>query len=654
VARLREAWAYDTGDAFEGSEMQSTPLIAHGVAYVVSPKLRLIALDAASGRELWSFDPHGGAEVKSKYRNRGLMYWESADGAARRLYYSVDEKLWSVDARAGRPDAAFGQGGFIDLKQGLGRNVENTPVTVTTPGVVYKDVVIVGCLNSEGLPAAPGDVRAYDVRTGAQRWAFHTIPYPGEPGVETWPPNAREYIGAANSWGGLTLDVARGIVFAPTGSAAFDFYGANRAGDNLYANCLLALDANTGRRLWHFQVIRHDMWDRDLPAPPSLITVRRGGVEIDAVAQITKSGHVYVFERATGKSLVPIQEVAVPQTGVDGEAPARSEPLPTSPPPFTRQILSEADLTTRTAEAHQNALERFRAMHTGAQFNPPSLAGTLLMPGFDGGGEWGGSTWDPETRLLYVNANEMPSIIRLIPRDDAKEQSTGRTLYLQHCATCHRPDLSGSGNEVPSLKTVRSRRNFDDVLNVVRRGSARMPGFNDLGESAVTAIARYLMTGEANQAVASPRDPRITLKYTLDGYVWFQDPQGYPAVQPPWGTLTAIDLDAGAFAWRKPFGEYPELAAQGLKDTGTQNYGGSVATAGGLLFIGATLFDNRFHAFDKRTGELLWSTVLPEAAAASPAVYEAGGREFVLIGAGGGKFGGRSGGTYHAFALPPE
>jgi quinoprotein glucose dehydrogenase len=656
VARLVQAWSYDSGDAFEGSEMQCTPLIAHGVAFVTTPKLRLVALDAATGRQLWSFDPHDGAEVKSKYRNRGLMYWESRDdgGRSRRLYYSVDEKFYSIDARTGRPDAGFGYGGFINLKEGLGRKIENTPVTVTSPGAVYRDLIILGCLNSEGLPAAPGDIRAYDARSGLMKWAFHTIPYPNEPNAETFPPNAREYLGAANSWAGLTLDEKRGLLFVPTGSTAFDFYGANRAGDNLYANCLIALDAGTGRRVWHYQVIRHDMWDRDLPAPPSLVTVRRAGREIDAVAQITKSGHVFVFERETGRPLVPIEEVKVPQEAVDGEVPAKSEPLPLSPPPFTRQKIDEADLTDRTPEARQEALERYRTLKKGSQFMPPSLEGTLIMPGFDGGGEWGGSTWDPETRLLYVNANEMPSIIRLIPRAEAAEKSTGRTLYVRYCASCHRPDLSGGGNEVPALKGIASRRKVDDVINVIRRGSARMPGFGDIGESAVTAIARYLMTGEAKEASALERDPRIGLKYTLDGYVWFQDSQGYPAVKPPWGTLTAIDLDHGTFAWRQPFGEYPELVAKGMGKTGSQNYGGSIATAGGLLFIGATLFDNKLHAFDKRTGELLWETLLPVAAASAPAVYEAGGREFIMIGAGGGKFGGRSGGTYHAFALPLE
>ena len=654
VATLKQAWSYDTEDAFDGSEMQCTPLIAHGIAYVTTPKLRLVALNAATGRVLWRFDPHNGAAVNSKYRNRGLMYWESkADrGKSRRLYFAVDEKFYSIDARTGKPDPRFGKHGLINLKEGLGRNVENTPVTVTSPGAVYADLIILGCLNSEGLPAAPGDIRAYDARTGAQKWAFHTIPYPNEPGAETFPPNAREFLGAANSWAGMTLDEKRGILFVPTGSTAFDFYGANRAGDNLYANCLIALDAKTGRRIWHFQVIRHDMWDRDLPAPPSLVTMRREGRDIDAVAQITKSGHVYVFERETGKALVPIEEVPVPQEAVDGEVPAKSEPLPTSPPPFTRQSITEADLTQRTPEAHEDALDRFHKLKKGSQFMPPSLEGTLIMPGFDGGGEWGGSTWDPEARLLYVNANEMPSIIRLIPRSEAAEKSTGRTLYLRDCASCHRPDLSGSGNEVPGLKNIASRRKFDDVVKVIRSGSARMPGFGGIGESAVNAIARYLMTGEAKEAVAVERDPRISLKYTLDGYVWFQDRQGYPAVKPPWGTLTAINLDDGSFAWRKPFGEYPELVQKGMPNTGSQNYGGSVATAGGLLFIGATLFDNKLHAYDKRTGELLWETTLPAAAASAPAVYEAGGKQFVLIGAGGGKFGGKSGGTYHAFALP--
>ncbi len=662
VAKLQQAWSYDSEDAFEGSEMQCTPLIAHGVAYVTTPKLRLVALDAATGKMLWNFDPHNGADVKNKYRNRGLMYWESQSdgGKSRRLYFAVDEKFYSIDTYTGKPDPGFGvpvpnssnKSGFINLKQGLGRNVDNTPVTVTTPGAVYGDLLILGSLNSEGLPAAPGDIRAFDARSGVQKWAFHTIPYPNEPGASTFPPNAREFLGAANSWAGITLDEKRGIVFVPTGSTAFDFYGANRVGDNLYANCLIALDAKTGKHLWHFQVIRHDIWDRDLPAPPSLVTVRRDGKEIDAVAQITKSGHVYVFERETGKALVPIEEVPVPQEAVDGEVPAKFEPLPTTPPPFTRQKITEADLTQRTPEAHQDALDRFHKFKQGSQFMPPSLDGTLIMPGFDGGGEWGGSTWDPETRLLYVNANEMPSIIRLIPRSEAAEKSTGRTLYVRNCASCHRPDRGGSGNEVPSLKNIASKRKTDDVIEIIRHGSARMPGFADIGESAVNAIARYLMTGEAKEATAVARDPRLALKYDLDGYVWFQDQQGYPAVQPPWGTLTAINLDAGDFSWRKPFGQYPELVQKGMANTGSQNYGGSVATAGGLLFIGATLFDNKLHAYDKKTGELLWETTLPAAGASSPAVYEAGGKQFVLIGAGGGKFGGKSGGTYHAFALP--
>jgi quinoprotein glucose dehydrogenase len=653
VAKLKQAWTYDTGDAFDGSEMQCTPLVAHGVAYITTPKLRVVALDAAGGRALWRFDPHHGAPVRQRYRNRGLMYWESREdgGRARRLYVAVDEKFYSIDARTGRPDAAFGRDGWINLKEGLGRSAENTPVTVTSPGVVYRDLVIIGSLNSEQLPAAPGDIRAYDARTGALRWAFHTIPYPGEPGAETWPKGAREYLGAANSWAGLTLDETRGIVFAPTGSAAFDFYGPNRAGDNLYANCLLALDARTGRRLWHFQAIRHDIWDRDFPAPPSLITVRRDGREIDAVAQITKSGHVYVFDRVTGRPLVPIEEVPVPREAVDGEAPAKSEPLPTLPPPFTRQKITEADLTDRTPEARAAALKRFRSLKNGT-FMPPSPEGTLVVPGLDGGGEWGGSTWDPETRLLFINANEMPSILRLVPRAEAAAAGNGRTLYLRYCAACHRADLSGGSNEAPPLKNLASRRSMEEVGGTIRKGSGRMPGFGDIGDSAVAAIARYLMTGEAKEAVAKELDPRIGLKYTLDGYVWFQDAQGYPAIRPPWGTLTAVNLDGNRFAWRRPFGEYPELAAAGMPNTGSQNYGGSVATAGGLLFIGATLFDNKLHAFDKRTGELLWEAVLPAAAASAPAVYEAGGREFVLIGAGGGKFGKPSGGTYQAFALP--
>jgi quinoprotein glucose dehydrogenase len=654
VARLKPAWRYDTGDAFKESEMQCNPIVVDGVMYVTSPKLRVIALDAATGRELWAFNPSPETPVRSKMRNRGVMYW--TNGKISRVYFSFRNWLYALDAKTGKPAPDFGRAGRIDLRDGLGRPAGDLSITVTTPGVVWKDKLILGSLVSEGLPAAPGHIRAFDARTGKQRWIFRTIPNPGEFGYDTWPKDAWRYIGGANSWSGMALDAKRGLVFVPTGSAAFDFYGANRAGDNLFANCLLALKADTGARVWHFQFVRHDVWDRDLPAPPSLVTVRRDGRLIDAVAQLTKSGHVFVFDRETGKSLFPLQEIDVPVDGVDGEVLSPKQVLPLAPPPFARQQVTEGILTNRSPEARAASLERFRQVRSGPQFTPPSLEGTIIFPGFDGGAEWGGGTFDPETGLYYVNSNEMAWILRLVPRAAAATRTTGGRLYRRNCASCHGANLEGSASGFPALKEIGARRSETAVSSVIAKGAGRMPGFAHLGAAAVEALTRFLVANENKEVVIDDKAAvlPIDLKYDHDGYNKFLDPDGYPAVAPPWGTLTAIHLDNGEFAWRIPFGEFPELVAQGLRNTGSENYGGGVVTAGGLLFIGATNADNKFRAFDKLTGDLLWETTLDAAGNATPAVYEVKGRQYVVIGAGGGKWRGHSGGAYYAFALPEE
>jgi quinoprotein glucose dehydrogenase len=507
------------------------------------------------------------------------------------------------------------------------------------------------------LPAAPGDIRAFDVRTGKQRWAFHTIPHPGEFGYETWPKDAWRYIGGANNWSGLVVDQRRGLVFAPTGSAAFDFYGANRHGDNLFANTLLCLDANTGKRVWHFQAIKHDVWDRDFPSAPALVTVKRGGRLIDAVAQITKSGHVFVFERATGKSLFPIEYRKVPTAGVDGEELAGTQPFPLLPPPFARQFLTEDMLTQRTPEAQRASLDRFRKIHSNGQFEPPSLEGTVIFPGYDGAAEWGGAAFDPGTGLLYVNSNEMAWILRLVERPKPKpSQLSGRSLYETNCASCHGGDFRGSPPEFPALVGLSKKYTDSDVRSVIRQGMGRMPGFSRIGADAIRAIADYILTGKdsASPTAESPSSPPnpMDLKYTMDGYNKFLDPEGFPAIAPPWGTLNAIDLNRGKIVWQIPFGEYPELVAKGMRDTGSENYGGPIVTKNGLLFIGATNYDKKFRVFDKVTGKLLWETTLPAAGNATPAMYEANGRQFVVIAAGGGKSKDPPGGSYVAFALP--
>ncbi len=649
VRELRPVWSYDTGDAFHESEMQCNPIVVRGRLYATTPKLRVFALDAATGKRVWIFDPNEGREVKSKTRIRGLMHWQG------RIYFAARHYLYALDAASGKPVAGFGRAGRVDLREGLGRDPDTLSVSVNTPGVIYKDLLIVGSLISEDLPAAPGDIRAFDLRTGKIRWSFHTIPHPGEFGYETWPKDAWKYIGGANNWSGMSLDEKRGLVFAGTGSAAFDFYGGNRAGDNLFANCLLALKADTGERVWHFQTVKHDIWDRDLPAPPSLVTVRRDGRLIDAVAQITKSGLLFVFDRETGQSLFPIEYRKALPSDVPGEATSDTQPFPLQPPPFARQVFSDDLVTDRTPAAHQAVIDKLRTLRNRGPFDPPSLQGTVLFPGMDGGGEWGGTAFDPETGFLYVNSNEMVWVVRLVERAKAVGTMTTRQLYLSQCASCHRDNLTGTPPEFPSLVGVSRRRSSKQIAEIIHTGAGRMPGLSDLPEDAVSALTDYLVSGDGSRAVALGGEPSpIDLPYRLDGYIRFTDPDGYPAVKPPWGTLTAFNLDKGSIAWQIPFGEIPELAAKGIKNTGSENYGGPVVTAGGLIFIGATNSDRKFRAFDKATGELLWETQLPAAGNATPAVYEVSGRQYVVIGAGGGKWGNPSGGSYHAFALPEK
>jgi quinoprotein glucose dehydrogenase len=448
----------------------------------------------------------------------------------------------------------------------------------------------------------------------------------------------------------MALDERRGVVYVPTGSAASDFYGANRIGDNLYANCLIALDASTGRRIWSYQIVRHDIWDRDLPSPPVLLTVTRNGRRVDAIAQATKHGYVFVLDRETGKPLFPVESHDVPASDVPGEVAARAQVLPTLPTPFARQRLTENDLTMRTPEAHAGALERFRAFRSDGQFVPLSVGkDTVVFPGFDGGAEWGGQALDPETNLFYVNANDVAWTGALAPTNQGR---TASAVYQRDCASCHRDDRQGTPPAIPSLIGVGDRKSATDIATMIRRGGGRMPGISTLDQTAVTSLVKYLTTGEDGPAGPAANAPNA-LAYRFTGYQKFLDADGYPAVAPPWGTLSAINLNTGAYAWRIPLGEYPELVEKGMSDTGSENYGGPVVTAGGLVFIGATNFDNTFRAFDKATGKLLWKALLPFSGNATPAVYEVRGRQFIVIAAGGGYNRGKpTGGVYVAFALP--
>jgi quinoprotein glucose dehydrogenase len=655
VNRLQIAWQFDTGE--EGG-LQTSPIVVNGVLYGVTPTQKILALDAATGKLLWKFD----SGIVGTQPNRGLAFWQSPEKKESRILVGVLNYLYALDAAAGKPISSFGDNGRIDLRENLGRDPASAnSIYLTSPGVVFEDLIIVGGRMPETLPAPPGDIRAFDVRTGKLRWTFHTIPHPGEPGYETWPPNAWKSSGAANNWTGMTLDAARGIVYVPTGSAASDFYGIDRAGDDLYANCLLALDARTGKRLWHFQAVHHDIWDRDFPSPPVLLTIERDGKLVDAVAQTSKQGFVYVFNRTTGEPLFPLESKTYPASSIPGEVAAKQQALPTKPAPFARQQLTEDMLTQRTPEAHRWALENFKMFRSEGQFVPLSIGKeTIVFPGFDGAAEWGGPALDPQTGIIYINSNEMAWNAALGESTDA----TGtRALYIRQCSICHHDDLKGAPPDFPSLVAVGTRLTFSQIARTIHNGKGRMPGFPNLTPEQTTAIADFLVNGQSeDSAAATPKKEIVSsgpqfpaMKYHLLGYNRFLDPDGYPAIAPPWGTLNAINLNTGEYVWKIPFGEYPELTAAGLQNTGSENYGGPIVTAGGLLFIGASNFDKKFRAYNSSTGELLWETTLPFSGNATPATYSVNGLQYVVIAAGGGKDRkSKSGGVYVAFALPPN
>jgi quinoprotein glucose dehydrogenase len=655
VEGLTLAWTYHTGDARsdDRSQIQCNPIVVGSILYATSPGLKAFALDAATGHPLWTFDPFaGGGEPGSLGVNRGVAYW--ADGDDRRILFTAGPRLYALDARTGKPIPGFGSGGSVDLHDGLGRDVSRLFVISTTPGAVYRDLLILGTRVAEGPgPAAPGYVRAYDVRTGAIRWTFHTIPWPGEAGYETWPSDAWRRVGGANAWSGISVDRQRGLVFLPIGSATFDFWGGDRAGADLYADCVLALDAATGRHVWHFQTVHHDLWDRDPPAAPVLVTVEHDGRKVDAVAQVTKSGFVFLLDRESGRPLFPVEEQPVPSSDLRGELAWPTQPVPLLPPPFARQLFTEQEVTDLSPASHAAVLARLRELRTGRRFIPPSLQGTIIFPGFDGGAEWGGPAFDPTTGRLYVNANEMPWILQMVPVKDAGG-SNGARLYRQYCAACHGAAREGApAQNVPELRGVAERLSKNEIETRIRDGKGVMPGFAYLKEQDRQDLTGFLVGEKAPREDAFDPEKPVGTPYTHTGYNRFLDPDGYPAVKPPWGTLTAIDLNRGEIDWQVPLGELEALTRRGLPPTGTENYGGPVVTAGGVVFIAATK-DEKFRAFDAATGKRLWETALPAAGYATPATYAAGGRQYVVIACGGGKLGTKSGDAYVAFALPPE
>jgi quinoprotein glucose dehydrogenase len=645
ASKLQEVWRFDTK---EGGGLETTPVIVDGILYGFTPLLKVFALDAASGKQIWEFVPPGRLTPR---KVRGLTYW--TDGRDKRILANVSPYMYAIDAVTGKAIPTFGENGRIDLRENLRGDPKLQSVSVTSAGVVYKDLVVVG----GSMEPSSSDIRAYDVHSGKLRWTFHVVPHPGEFGYDTWPKDAWTHIAAAGNWAGMTVDTGRGIVYVPTASAHNDEYGADRVGDDLFADSLIALNAETGQRIWHFQGVHHDIWDRDFPAPPDLVTVLRDGKEVPAVAQTSKQGFLFLFNRVDGTPLFPIENRPALPSNVPGEVAAKEQPYPTKPAPFSRQRITEDMLTKRTPEAHAWAVKRFAEIRSDGQFVPMSVGKeTLMWPGFDGGGEWGGTAFDPQTHILYINANDVGLTEALVKHDP--NSSAGSTIYMSHCSGCHGANRAGSPPEIPSLIGVQSRLTALQMTNTIQVGRGRMPAFPELANDGTEyrALMRFLATGDdkpRGNAAAAAGNAEAAPKYDFSGYKKFLDPDGYPAVVPPWGTLNAINLNSGEYVWKIPFGEYPELVAKGFKNTGSESYGGPVVTAGGLIFIGATVADKKFRVYDKATGKLLWETTLPLGATATPATYEVNGRQYVVIAAGGMRDPVTpSGGIYIAFALP--
>ncbi|MGG7661912.1 PQQ-binding-like beta-propeller repeat protein [Dyadobacter sp. BHUBP1] len=664
VDRLQLAWTHSYADMKDGSRAGSSecnPIIVDGIMYTTSAKHWAYAINAQTGEQLWAFDPFDGAEGGGV--SRGVTYWEDGkrSGAPdKRIFFTGGDNLFALDAHTGKPIMTFGDNGRVSMNVGLRDDPATISVIPTSPGIIYKDLLIMGAEVSELYGAQPGYIRAYNCKTGKLEWTFHTIPLPGEPGYETWPKDAYKYAGGVNDWAGMSLDTRRGIVFLALGSPSYDFYGADRKGDNLYGNSVVALDAATGKYIWHYQLVHHDLWDYDLPAPPNLVTIRRDGKQIDAVAQVTKHGFVFVFNRETGEPLFPIEERKVPASRIPGEVASPTQPFPLKPRPFARQWMTEADLTHYTDAGHDSIVKKFRSMRYEGLFTPPDLKGTLMLPGSRGGAEWGGAAYDPASTVLFVKSNDSPEIQSMKKVDleqEAKDQTIydqGKTLYMTYCVACHGKDKNGDEPNYPSLIGLRNRMTREAALDKIKKGGGKMPAFASAIKGKEKGIIAFLYDRPQNSAKVTKQETGQTQKgadkyLNLTAYGHFRDPQGNPALRPPWGTLNAINLSTGDYEWQIPLGNDEKRWENGGPETGQEGSAGPIVTAGGLIFISGTQ-DRKLRALDKKTGKLVWQTTLPGVANATACTYMSGGKQFVALSVGGTKE--NPSGSVMAFALP--
>jgi quinoprotein glucose dehydrogenase len=635
VKDLQVAWTYPTGD---DRRYAFNPLVIDGTMYVMAKKNSIVALDAASGKEIWT---HATDPETTLITNRGLNYWQSADGSDRRLIFAMRNELQELDARTGKPIGQFGVHGVVDLRAGLGRDAHSlTLVQSYNPGRIFENLLILGSATNEEYSSGPGDIRAYDVRTGSLVWSFHTIPHPGEAGYETWPKDAWKSIGGANDWSGMALDEKRATVFVPTASPKYNFYGANRPGMNLYGDCLLALNARTGKLIWYYQMVHHDIWDYDNDSTPMLTTVLHNGKKVDVVAQAGKVGFLWVFNRETGEPLWPVEERPVLKSDMPGEKTWPTQPFPTKPPPFARQSFTVKDLSPFLEPEEREQLTRqMQNAHNEGLFTPPGLGNTVEMPGNNGGVNWGGTTANPTNGDVYVVSKDLPAMLKLELASKVSAtgspEAQGRSVFAANCSLCHGVNREGKPPAIPSLVDVGAKLSDEQLRSVVQHGQGPMPSFAHLPAAEITNLLAYLKRPELSPgpavAVSPPTGPvdPITAQYKSSFGFMFAN-SGLPVITPPWTSLTAYDLNTGTIRWKIPLGVVPELAAKGFTDTGSQFPKlGPVLTAGGLIFTGTR--DRKVRAIDADSGKVIWEKEVDAALEGMPAVYEVQGREYVVF-----------------------
>lgn len=647
VNQLRIAWSYKTGDEHP---YEFNPIIVGRTIYVLAKHNSLVALDAATGKELWTYHSSFATDIEM---HRGINFWQSKDGSEQRLLLPIANHLEAIDARTGKLILSFGDNGRVDLREGLGRDPQKmAQIQSGTPGRVFDNLLILGSATGEEYGSPPGDIRAYDVHTGKMAWIFHTMPHPGEFGYNTWPKDTWKYEGGTNCWGEMSLDEKRGILYIPTGAPTYDFYGADRVGNDLFADSLLALDARTGKLIWYYQLVHHDLWDYDATAAPQLLDIEQNGGKIPIVAQATKNGFVYVFNRVTGKPIWPIEERPTPKSNMPGEVTSPTQPFPTKPLPFARQSFTVADLNQDFLTPEQYAAWKVRlekAVNHGL-FTPPEQTDTVEMPGNHGGTNWGMTAANPTNGTLYVMSMDIPAILkdehRLPPNlwdipTDVSPAQQGKAIYTLYCERCHGADRSG-GSGSPSLVNAPSVYGVETIQEIVRNGRGEMPGFNELTDQHIKNLILYLgnpasapepfvqHTSPSSEANSSDTPVRYWSGYNLETEI----------IKPPFSTLTAYNLNDGSTKWQVPVGDAPPAEQKGIKDAGVMMpRNGPVVTAGGVIFV-ATKYEGKLHAYDQQTGKEVWSVDLPAAAEGVPSVYEVDGREFIVICATTGKYAG--------------